>query len=293
VVTAGNFDGVHRGHRKLLERVVERARRAGRPSCVYTFHPAPRDVLRPGNPIPRIQTLPDRVASLGEVGIEQVVVESFDLDLAAMSARAFAEEILVRRLGVSALVLGYDFRFGRARQGRVEDLERWLGMDVEQVAPYAPDGRVVSSSRIREAVKAGQVEEASLLLGRPHVVVGAVVPGDGRGRELGFRTANLDPETALVPGNGVYVAQVDPGSGEWRPAVANVGVRPTFGSGERRVEVHLLEGGEDLYGSRLRARFLTRIRDEQTFSSAEELVARIEEDVRAARDWLAAHGERR
>ncbi|MBW1877390.1 MAG: riboflavin biosynthesis protein RibF, partial [Deltaproteobacteria bacterium] len=290
-MTAGNFDGVHRGHRKLLERVVERARRSGRPSCAYTFHPAPRDVLRPGNPIPRIQTLRDRVTCLGEVGIEQVVVEPFDLDLAAMSARAFADEILVGRLGVTALVLGYDFRFGRGRQGRVDDLERWLGVDVEQVAPYAPDGRVISSSRIREAVKAGQVEEASLLLGRPHVVMGAVVFGDGRGRELGFPTANLEPETALVPGNGVYVTQVDLGDGAWRPAVANVGVRPTFGPGERRIEVHLLDGHGDLYGSRVRARFLALLRNEQTFSNAEELVARIGEDVRAARAWLASHGE--
>jgi len=276
-----------------LARVTERARRTGRPSCVYTFHPAPRDVLRPGNPIPRIQTLEDRVACLGEVGIEQVVVEPFDLHLAAMSARAFAEEILVGRLGVSALVLGYDFRFGRGRRGRVEDLERWLDVDVEQVAPYAPDGRVVSSSRIREAVKAGDVEEASLLLGRPHAVVGAVVTGDRRGRDLGFPTANLDPETALVPGNGVYVAQLDAGDGVWRPAVANIGVRPTFGPSERRIEVHLLDGGGNLYGSRVRARFLARIRDEQTFSSTGELVARIEEDVRVARAWLASLEGRR
>lgn len=276
-----------------MARVTERARRTGRPSCVYTFHPAPRDVLRPGNPIPRIQTLEDRVACLGEVGIEQVVVEPFDLHLAAMSARAFAEEILVGRLGVSALVLGYDFRFGRGRRGRVEDLERWLDVDVEQVAPYAPDGRVVSSSRIREAVKAGDVEEASLLLGRPHAVVGAVVTGDRRGRDLGFPTANLDPETALVPGNGVYVAQLDAGDGVWRPAVANIGVRPTFGPSERRIEVHLLDGGGNLYGSRVRARFLARIRDEQTFSSTGELVARIEEDVRVARAWLASLEGRR
>ena len=287
VLTIGNFDGVHRGHRVLIDRVVAVARETDRPVCVYTFHPAPRDVLRPGNPIPRIQILEDRLASLGEAGVDQVVVEPFDRSFAAQSARSFAEDILRDRLGVSALVLGWDFRFGRGREGRVEDLRAWLGVPVEQVAPYAPGGEVVSSSRIREAVRAGEVEEAAILLGRPHEVVGEVGSGDGRGQGLGFPTANVTSETVLLPADGVYVIEVDLGDGVRRPGVANLGTRPTFDGVDRRLEVHLLDWSGELRGRRVRVHFLERLRGERAFPSREALIDQIHADVSAARERLS------
>lgn len=288
VVTIGNFDGVHRGHRTLIDRAVSLARAGGRPALVYTFHPAPRDVLRPGNAIPRIQTLEDKVAALGAAGIDQVVIEPFDRDFAALTARRFVEEILVGRLGLSGLVVGWDFRFGRGRQGTVEALRGWLDVPVEQVAPYAPDGRVISSSAIREAVRAGEVALAAELLGRPHEVVGEVVRGDARGRRLGFPTANVAPRTALVPAHGIYLVRMDVGDGERRPGVASIGVRPTFEGGrDERLEVHLLDWSGDLYGRTVRVYFLERLRDELAFESTEALVAQIAEDVAVARERLA------
>ena len=287
VLTIGNFDGVHRGHRVLIDRAVAVARASARPACVYTFHPAPRDVLRPGNPVLRIQTLEDRVAALGEVGVDQVVVEPFDHDFAARSARSFAEDILRDRLGVSALVVGWDFRFGKGRTGRVEDLRDWLGIPVEQIAPHAPEGEVISSSRIREAVRNGRVEEAAELLGRPHQVVGEVGHGDARGHGLGFPTANITPETALLPADGVYVVRVDLGDGDLRPGVANLGTRPTFEGEGRRLEVHLLDWSGELRGRRVRVHLVERLRDEQAFPSREALVAQIRSDVAAARERLS------
>ena len=289
VLTIGNFDGVHRGHRILLDRVVARAREVGRPACVYTFDPAPRDVLRPGNPILRIQTLEDRLACLGRAGIDQVVVERFTLEVGAMKARDFAAEILGRRLGVSALVVGYDFRFGHKRQGTVDDLRQWLDVPVEQVGPYAPGGELISSSRIREAVKAGRVAEAATLLARPHVVSGRVVRGDARGRDLGYPTANVAARTPLVPADGIYVVRIDIGDGTLRPAVASIGVRPTFDDGlDRRVEVHLLDFDGDLYDREVHVHFLRFLRGEEAFDSVEALVSQMALDAAAARAVLEA-----
>ena len=285
VVTIGNFDGVHRGHRTLLGATCDRARQLGVPAVVYTFDPAPRDVLRPDNGIPRIQTLADKAARLGEVGIDHMVVEPFSREFGAHSAQWFAEEVLGRRLGASALVLGWDFRFGRGREGTVDKLRQWLNVDVVQVPPFAEDGLIVSSSRIREAVRAGAIELAAQLLGRPHELVGEVIHGDARGRGLGFPTANLVPETALLPPNGVYAVYARWGANRLA-GVANLGLRPTFGGGHRRLEVHLFDFEGDLYGTRLHVELCRFVRPERAFSGVEDLRAQIREDAEAARSWL-------
>jgi len=290
VLTIGNFDGVHRGHRALLDRVVALAREGGVPACVLTFDPPPRDVLRPGNAVPRIQALPDRIARLGSVGIDEVVVEPFTLALAALAPRAFADR-LREHLHPSAMVVGYDFRFGKARAGSADDLRAWLDVPVEVVGALADEGAVVSSSRIREAVRAGRVDEATALLGRPHEVVGEVVRGDARGRLLGFPTANIASRTPLLPADGIYAVRVDIGDGVLRPGAASLGVRPTFGAGlEHRVEVYLLDFDGDLYGRELRVAFVRRLRGEVAYEGADALVAQIRRDVEDTRKALAEEG---
>jgi riboflavin kinase/FMN adenylyltransferase len=286
VVTIGNFDGVHLGHRALLARARALADAVGVPVCAFTFDPAPRDVLRPDNGIPRIQCTGDKVQGLGEAGAEHVVVEPFDLDLARRGAEWFAREVLGDRLGATAVVVGWDFRFGRGREGTAEGLRAWLDAPVEQVAPVQVDGRTVSSSGIREAIRAGALREAAALLGRPHEVRGLVESGDARGRRIGFPTANLSPRTPLVPPPGVYAVRVALGPDEWVPGVANLGTRPTFGGQEPRFEVHLLDRREDLYGRELVVRLIERLRDERRFPDADALVAQIHADIERARAVL-------
>jgi riboflavin kinase/FMN adenylyltransferase len=286
VVTIGNFDGVHLGHRSLLDATLAKAAAMGTVGAVYTFHPAPRDVLRPDNPIPRIQALDDKIARLHEAGIAHVVVEPFSREFGAHSAEWFAREILVGRLGASALVLGWDFRFGRGREGNVDKLREWLDIDVAQVSPFEREGEVVSSSRIRQSVRAGRLEQAARLLGRPHELVGTVHHGDARGRELGFPTANIRCDTELLPPDGVYAVRVDV-EGVIMGGVANLGMRPTFEGTERRLEVHLFDFDGDLYGKRICVRLAGFVRGERAFSDAQSLVTQIRADAARARALLA------
>jgi len=289
VVTIGNFDGVHLGHQALLRRVRQRADELGVAACVYTFHPSPRQVLRPSTAVPPIQDLDDRIEALGRAGVDEVVVERFDHELAAREPRWFADEILARRLRCSAAVLGYDFRYGRRREGTVDMLREWLDVPVEQVEPLSVHGAPVSSTRIRELLLAGDVEEAAALLSRPHRLRGEVVAGDRRGRQLGFPTANVAVGPVLRPPSGVYAVRVGLDHEEaTRPAVANLGTRPTFGDGDApTVEVHLLDFSGDLYGRRVAVDFIARLRDERRFDGVEQLVGQIRADIDEARRRLA------
>jgi riboflavin kinase/FMN adenylyltransferase len=288
VVTIGNFDGVHLGHRALLDHTLALSASLNRMSCAFTFSPAPRDVLRPENPVLRLQRTEDRIASLLSAGLDQVVVEPFDLAYAKKDAKWFAEEVLTRRLNASAVVVGWDFRFGRGRTGGFEELASWMKVPVEQVEVHKEGGEVLSSSRIRFALHDGKVEEVCGYLGRPHEVVGTVVAGDGRGKQLGYPTANIATETPLVPGDGVYAVRVYGLAEEALEGVCNIGSRPTFGKGPRQVEVHVLDAMGDFYGSKIRLCFLRRLRGEQTFDSSEALVAQICVDIEAARTCLRA-----
>ena len=293
-LTIGNFDGVHRGHLHLLNAVVERARKDGVPACVFTFSPPPRVVLQPERCPPRIMTLEQRIDRLGEVGIDQVVVEPFDLEYAERSADWFAHEVLARRLAPSSLVVGHDFRFGRRREGRTEDLRRLLPeLPVEQVDVMRIDEDRPSSSLIREAVAEGRVADAAVMLGRPYEMRGTVAFGDRRGRELGFPTANLNTTAELLPDNGVYAVQVEVTSGDERglwPGVANLGMRPTFEGRRYRIEAHLLGYSGDLYGADLSLRFIDFIRSERRFDGPEALAAQIKQDIVRAREILDATG---
>lgn len=283
-VTIGNFDGVHLGHRALLLAAREQAGADGT-VCVYTFDPPPRVVMAPHLDIPSIQSLDDKLSMLGAAGADHVVVEPFDADYAEKTADWFCDEVLTKRLGARAVVVGWDFRFGKDRVGDVDLLRARLSIPVVRVPAVAIDGEVVSSTRVRAVVHAGDLRTAHKLLGRDHELIGRVVPGDARGRRIGFPTANLALQTELVPPSGVYAVRVQ-ADGRWHDGVANLGRRPTFAPGETRFEVHLLDYQGDLYGRPLRIALVDRLRDEKRFGGVEELVDQIGRDIDDARRVL-------
>ena len=266
-VALGTFDGVHAGHRRVIEVALE----AGPEPTVVTFDPHPRTAL--GNRIDLLATLERRLELLEELGVQAALVVEFTLDLARLKPEQFVEEVL-HPIGTEVVVAGADFRFGHGRKGDLA-LLRELGFDVRPVPLL--DG--ISSSRIRELVRAGDVESAAQLLGRPVEVEGTVVAGEARGGTLGFPTANLDvrPEL-LVPANGIYA-----GAAAGHRAAVSIGTNPHYGGRERRVEAHLLDFSGDLYGQRLVVELWRRLRDEQAFETERDLIQQIEGDVEVAR----------
>jgi len=266
-VAVGTFDGVHRGHLQ----VIDAASKAGLRTSVVTFDPHPRAVL--GGGVELLATLERRLELLADAGVEDVLVLRFDLGLAALTADEFAERML-RGIGAETVAAGETFRFGNGREGDLDLLER-LGFDVRRVSLLEN----VSSSRVRELVHAGEIERAARLLGRPPEIEGVVVRGDGRGRELGFPTANLDvPDGLLVPPDGVYAGWI-----RERRAAVSIGTNPHFDGVERRIEAHLLDFDGDLYGERLVVELWSPIREQRRFGSLEELVAAIDDDVERTR----------
>jgi riboflavin kinase/FMN adenylyltransferase len=288
-VAVGNFDGVHRGHQALVAAAVARAREAGGAAVVLTFDPHPARVLRPDAAPVALSTLAQKEELVTALGIDRLVALAFDERLAALSPAAFVREVLASMLGARHVVVGESFRFGHAREGDARTLEALggrEGFDVQVVPPVLHAGRPISSSRVREAIAAGDVGEAAQLLGRPYALDGRVVRGDGRGRTLGVPTANLRADDQLLPARGVYAGRALVPSGEWRTAVVNVGERPTFGGTGLVVEAHLVDFAGDLYDARVRLSFHARLRGEERFQSAQALVERIQADVRAARELL-------
>lgn len=285
-VTIGVFDGVHLGHRRVMRRIVASAREADLHPVALTFDPHPLEFVAPDRAPSLLSTVDDRAELLGECGVEVVGVLPF-LQIRDMVPRVFAEEVLARRLQARRVAVGANFRFGRDRTGDVGALARLgeeHGFSVEVVDLYGErDGEVISSTRIRTLLEAGEVRHAAALLGRWFSVRGPVIHGDARGRAIGFPTANLHvPDRMAVPAHGVYVAWAA-FDGEPHPAVVNVGVRPTFGVNTRTVEAHLLDFDGDLYGTELTVSFVERLRDERRFGSVDELVAQIGQDVADAR----------
>lgn len=286
VVTWGVFDGVHLGHRRVLETLVAWARAEGVPSVVATFDRHPVEVLR-GVKVPLISPLGERLRLLGERGVDAVLVLNFTLEFSKTPAEAFIREVVAGALGARGVVLGHDSRFGKDREGdlaTLEALSRDLGLSVRRCEPEIFEGRPVSSSLLRDLIFAGRLDEARGLLGRPPSVIGTVVRGDRRGSAIGIPTANLELHHAVRPPGGVYAAEV-PFDGRLHRAVVNIGTRPTFreGGGET-IEAHLLDyAGGDLYGRVLEVRFLGRLRDEKRFEGVEALKAQIAEDIASAK----------
>lgn len=296
VLTIGNFDGVHLGHRAILDLVISRARALGGESVLYTFEPHPRRVLQSEADLRLLETFEQKVETLEALGLDAVIAEPFDLEFARVTPEQFIEHHVHERVRPVEVYVGYDFHFGRDREGSMRLLtERGphLGFSVTVVPEVSVEGRDVNSTRIRELLAGGDVEEARALLGRPFCARGEVTVGDRRGRELGFPTANLAPETEILPGPGVYYGHLRclSGPAEMRdkaiPAVTNVGYRPTFRDGRDLVaEAHLIDFEGDLYGVEVDLTFEGRIRAERRFDDVEALREQIARDVVVAREHL-------
>lgn len=293
VIAIGIFDGVHRGHQALLERARAASGDGGGDVVALTFDPHPARLLAPALAPPLIVSVDRRVELLGAAGADVVVVEPFTRTLADTEDDAFARRILHRDLQARHVVVGYDFSFGRGRRGDVTRLEafgRELGFGVSVVRRVSVHGLTCSSTKIREFVLEGRVEGAGVLLGRPFEITGAVEPGQQRGRALGFPTANLRPESELLPRAGIYAGRAVVLDGDQQSAVAaiSIGTNPTFESGRGiTVEAHLLDFSADLYGRRVRLELRERLRDEQRFASVEALVAQMHQDVARTREVMS------
>ncbi|CAA0110846.1 Riboflavin biosynthesis protein RibF [Starkeya nomas] len=288
VVAIGNFDGVHRGHRAVIGTAVDQARSLGRPALAVTFEPHPRAFFRPEEPIFRLTPEPMKLKRLAETGLDGAVVLTFDAGLAAKDAESFVADILVGRLGVSMVVAGYDFHFGKGRGGSpifLREAGRRHGFAVEIVAPLLDEGAQVSSSVIRAALAQGRVEQAAHMLGAPWEVEAEVIHGDKRGRELGYPTANMRLDPAVTLAHGIYAVTVEI-NGVRHKGVASFGRRPTFDDGAPRLETFIFDFRGDLYGRVLPVAFHAYLRPELKFDSIEALIAQMNEDSARARAAL-------
>jgi riboflavin kinase/FMN adenylyltransferase len=289
VLTIGVFDGVHRGHRELINRAVELATKRELPSVLMTFDPHPSEVVRPGSHPAQLTTLKRRAELVEELGVDVFCVLPFTPELSRMPADVFVHELLVEQLHVAAVVVGENFTFGRGAAGDVtllRTLGNRFGFTAEGESLVTEDHLVYSSTYIRACIDAGDVVAAEHALGRPHRLEGIVVRGDGRGRDLGFPTANLStPKFAAVPADGVYACRFIQG-GQVRNAAVSVGTNPTFSGRERRVEAFVLDVSEDFYGQRVALDFVARLRGQLKFDSSDALVEQMRLDVEEARRLL-------
>ncbi|GII78240.1 riboflavin biosynthesis protein [Sphaerisporangium rufum] len=297
VVTIGVFDGVHRGHQRMVGRAVALAAELGLPAVVITFDPHPEEVVRPGAHPPRLTTAGHRAELLGALGVDAVCVLPFTLEFSRMTPDEFVQAVLVDRLHAAGVVVGENFRFGHKAAGSLDTL-RELGEKYDFVAegvPLVSDGEAISSSLVRESLAAGDVEAAARALGRPHRVEGVVVRGHQRGRALGYPTANVEhPPSSAIPADGVYAGWLEcvqspsPDQGRRWPAAISIGTNPTFDGVARTVEAYALDRDDlDLYGAHVVVDFGRRLRATLKFGSVDELVEQMRRDVDEARRFTA------
>lgn len=289
VATIGNFDGQHKGHRALLDMVVNAAQRAHGTPVVLTFDPHPVKILAPHVDLRFLTSPAEKLARFEEAGVQEVIFLPFTSAFASLTPAEFASGILRDGIGIREIFVGEHFSFGKGRAGKIDDLSRLggqFGFQVHPVQPVRFEGDVVSSTRIRRLIQTGEIEKAARFLGRPYAIDGIVIRGHRRGQALGWPTANLAlPAERVIPPDGVYAATT-----VWQEqrfdSVAYIGTRPTFGAGERMVEVYLLDKEVDLYGQPIMVQFIDRLRGDLVFNTAEALAVRIEQDVREARTCL-------
>ncbi|MGC2237224.1 MAG: bifunctional riboflavin kinase/FAD synthetase [Pyrinomonadaceae bacterium] len=293
VLTLGVFDGLHLGHQRIMQTVVERAKAANAVPTVLTFDPHPRAVLHPESAPPLLQTLDQRLAALEVLGIEQTILIRFNREFAAIDAETFLRDVVYERLQAREVYLGRGFAFGKNRAGNIEllrKMSRELGFFADEVPEIQLRGIRISSSKIREFLKIGKINSARRMLGRPYGVEGKIIHGARRGRTIGFPTANLHPNNRVIPKFGVY-ATATLINDAWRRGITNVGVRPTFEKeSEPSIETYIFDFDGDLYGDVLRVRFLHRIRDEKKFRGIDELRAQIERDTSRALNYFSRQG---
>ena len=288
-VSIGNFDGVHRGHVAIVRRLLERAAAVGGPAIVFTFDPHPVRLLRPDQCPPPLTWTERKAELLAAQGVDWIVAYPTDEALLELSAVDFFERIVRGSLAAKALVEGPNFYFGHNREGtigRLGELARAAGISLDVVEPVTIDGAIVSSSRVRELIRDGNVEQANELLSAPYRIRGMVTHGAGRGAKIGFPTANLSAVDTLLPALGVYAGRVRMGDSQYAAAI-NLGTSPTFGDAVIRVEVHLIGYNESLYGQPLEVDFLARLRDIRPFDSAAALVEQLRQDIDRVKQIVA------
>lgn len=288
-VTIGNFDGVHLGHRFIFRRLVEEAHREGRPAVAISFDPHPKMVLHPERrPFYLITTPEEKIGLLVGLGIDAFILIPFSVEYARTTADEFIREILWQKLRIRRILIGHDYTFGRGKEGNeafLTEAGRRLGFEVEVMNAFCVGDTVISSTKIRESLLAGEVRFAATLLGRPYNLSGQVISGNHRGVRLGFPTANIAPDKELVPARGVYAVRVLRKENR-HDGVVNIGFNPTFTEQKRSIEVHIFDFQKDIYGESLEILFIERIRDEVRFESPEKLIAQIDRDIARARKIL-------
>ena len=290
VVTLGNFDGIHIGHQELIRMVISRARAIGGTSVVVTFRPHPLKILAPDRCPPLISIYEEKIRLIEQLGIDVLVKIPFSLEFAKMTPRDFAGNVLAHLLGSKEIFVGYNYRFGKGREGNIETLRKFgkeFGFTVREVEQISLGSEEISSTRIRQFLREGRVADASRLLGRTYAITGVVSRGDGRGRTLGFPTANIAPKHTIIPSNGVYAVRVLVREKTYN-GIVNIGMRPTFNTNRLAIEVHLFDFDEDIYGEEITVYFVHKIREETKFVSAAELQQQIAKDISGAHTILAA-----
>lgn len=289
-VTVGNFDGIHLGHREMFRRLISRADDFGGDSVVVTFRPHPLKVLKPEFPLKLINTYSEKETLIEASGVHTLLVIPFDREFAAITPEEFVEQVLVKKLAMKHLIVGYDYGFGRDRRGNaslLRTLGEEFGYTLELLEPIGKDGIVYSSTAVRRTIEAGDVSGVVSLLGRHFSLAGSVVHGHHRGKGLGFPTANICTEKELLPKDGVYAVKVRVGE-QLLDGACNVGTNPTFGDVSCAIEVFILDHESELYGKEVRLYFIERIRDERKFSGKDELSSAIADDVARCREILSA-----
>ena len=293
VVAIGNFDGLHLGHQAILARLAGRGHEMGLPSAVLTFEPQPREYFTPDAAPARLMRLRDKAETLAATGIARLHVLRFGAALSAWDGATFIERVLVRTLGAKQVVIGMGFRFGRGRGGDVALLQgegARLGFGVDELPPFELGGERVSSTRVREALADGRLDEVKALLGRDYRLSGRVIAGERLGRKLGFPTANIRLHRRVSPVAGIFAVRVSGTGLARRPGVASIGTRPTVGGGEWLLEVHLFDFDGDLYRRHLAVDLIARLRDEVHYSDLAAMTAQMHRDAARARELLGARG---
>ena len=291
VMAIGNFDGVHVGHQALFCKTAELALAHGGTSIAFTFEPHPLKIIAPGKAPPLLTHFKKKMELIESCGVNMVICADFTRKFADQQPRDFSRNILFEKIAVKEIVVGFDYAFGRGREGTIPYLKKMgeeFGFQVHVVEPFKLKGHTVSSSHVRELIEAGQVESASQFLGRDYSIIGPVISGYKTGQAIGFPTANIDTSKVQIPGTGVYAVRVVYANKSY-DAVANIGFNPTFNRDRLSVEVHIFDFNQVIYHDEIEVQFMARIRSELTFKSADELVVQIKQDIDKAKKIL---GER-